>query len=296
MIFVLGGIVTELANKQNIEKLLAENGFSFKKSLGQNFLIDSTVCPAMAAAACNGETGVLEIGPGIGVLTKELSAAAKRVVAIELDERLKPVLNKTLAECGNVKVIFGDALKLDLKNIIKTEFADCTNVAVCANLPYYITSPVIMRLLNQKLPLNNITVMVQKEAAERLCAAVGTRQAGAVTVAVEYFSKAEIVFEVKRSSFLPAPNVDSAVIKLNIRKTPAVKVSDEAAFFRFVKACFLQRRKTMANTLANCLKIDRQTVVSAIEEAGINNTVRAEALKTEELAAVFENLLKKCEF
>ena len=162
-----------LSDIKTIEPLLKKAGFSFKKSLGQNFLIDDTVCPAMAEASCDGETGVLEIGPGIGVLTAELSKVAKRVVAIELDERLKKILPITLADCKNVEVIYGDCMKLDLKEIIKEHFSDCEKVVVCANLPYYITSPIVMMLLESHFPINKIAVMVQKEAADRLCAKVG---------------------------------------------------------------------------------------------------------------------------
>ena len=203
-----------LADVKTIESLLKPAGFDFKKSLGQNFLINEEVCPAMAAAACDENTGVLEIGPGIGVLTVELSKVAKRVVAIELDDRLRKILPKTLADCDNVEVIFGDAMKLNLKEIIAEKFSDCQRVCVCANLPYYITSPIIMMLLESKLPIDNVTVMVQKEAAERLCAEVGSRESGAITVAVNYYAEPEILFEVDRYSFMPPPKVDSSVIKL----------------------------------------------------------------------------------
>ena len=233
-----------LADINTLKSLLSKEGFSFKKSLGQNFLIDPTVCPAMAENSANKNTGVLEIGPGVGVLTRELSQVAKKVVAIELDDRLKKILPKTLGDLDNVEVIFGDAMKLDLKTIIEEHFTDCESVSVCANLPYYITSPIIMMLLEQHLPITSITVMVQKEAAERLCAEVGSRDAGAVTVAVTYYAEKEILFEVDRSSFMPPPNVDSSVIKLNIRENPPIKVADEGKFFKFVKAAFAQRRKT----------------------------------------------------
>ena len=267
-----------LANIKTIESILKKEGFSFKKSLGQNFLIDESVCPAMAESACDSKTGVLEIGPGIGVLTAELSKVAKKVVAIELDERLKKILPKTLAECDNVEVIFGDAMKLDLKAIILEKFADCEKVCVCANLPYYITSPIIMMLLESKLPIDNITVMVQKEAAERLCATVGTRDAGAVTVAVDYYSEAEILFHVGRTSFMPPPNVDSAVIQLKIRENPPIKVDNEEKFFRFVKACFAQRRKTLVNTVSNTLGMDKETLRNALKDLGISETVRSKQL------------------
>lgn len=279
-----------LADIKTIEQILKKEGFSFKKSLGQNFLINPDVCPAMASAAADKNTAVLEIGPGIGVLTKELAKAAGKVVTIELDERLKPVLAKTLAEFGNVKVIFGDAMKLDLHKIISEEFADFKKVTVCANLPYYITSPIIMMLLESHLPIDSVTVMVQKEAAERLAAEVGSREAGAVTVAVNYYATAEILFGVDRDSFMPPPNVDSAVIKLNIRQIPPVKVRDEKRFFAFVKACFAQRRKTLVNTVSNTLHIEKDTIKTILCELGISETVRSEQLNMEQLAQISNNL------
>lgn len=275
---------------KTIEALLKKHGFSFKKSLGQNFLIDSSVCPRMAEFACDKTYGVLEIGPGIGVLTKEVSKLAKRVVAIELDDRLREILPKTLDDCDNVKVIFGDAMKLDLKQIIEENFADCEKVCVCANLPYYITSPIIMMLLESKLPIDNITVMVQKEAAERLCAKVGSRESGAVTVAVDYYAKAEILFPVGRESFMPPPNVDSAVIKLNIRENPPVEVSDEKKFFALVKACFAQRRKTLINTVSNTTNYSKEELRNALIELGLSETVRAEQLTIEQLANLSNKL------
>lgn len=273
-----------LSDINTVRSLLQKNGFTFKKSLGQNFLINPDVCPEMAAAACDKNTGVIEIGPGIGVLTAELSARAKRVVAIELDERLKKILPVTLSECDNVEVKYGDVMKTDLKGLIAEKFADCDRVAVCANLPYYITSPIVMGLLESRLPIDSITVMVQKEAAERLCAEVGTREAGAVSVAVSYYSEPEILFEVKRDSFMPPPKVDSAVIKLNIRNNPPIAVKDEAKFFRLVKASFAQRRKTLVNTLSNTLSIDKEDIKKALSTLGLSETVRGERLTLEELA------------
>jgi len=279
-----------LANVNTIKSLLSAEGFSFKKSLGQNFLINPTVCPKMAENSCNENTGVLEIGPGIGVLTSELAKRAKKVVAIELDDRLKKILPKTLGEFDNVEVIFGDAMKLDLKAIIEEHFADCESVSVCANLPYYITSPIIMMLLESRLPITSITVMVQKEAAQSLCAKVGSRDSGAVTVAVAYYADTEILFSVGRNSFMPAPNVDSAVIKLNILPEPPIKVSDEKKFFKLVKACFAQRRKTLVNTVSNTLGIPKENLKTALSEIGLKETARGEELTLEELAALSEKL------
>lgn len=279
-----------LSDPNTLKHLLSKHGFSFKKSLGQNFLIDSSVCPNMASAACDKSSGVLEIGPGVGVLTAELSKMAKRVVAIELDERLKNILPQTLEGCDNVEVIFGDAMKLDLRKIIEEKFRDCDKVSVCANLPYYITSPIVMMLLESRLPIDSITVMVQKEAAERLCAKVGTRQAGAVTVAVEYYAESEILFQVPRTSFMPSPNVDSAVIKLTIRQNPPISLNDEKAFFKLVKAAFAQRRKTFLNTVSNTMKIEKDKLKSILENLDIEPTVRGEQLTIEQLAEISNNL------
>lgn len=281
-----------LADIKTVEKLLKPLGFSFKKSLGQNFLIDPDVCPAMARESADSNTGVLEIGPGIGVLTVECAKVAKRVVAIELDNRLKPVLEVTLKDYPNAEVVFGDALKLDLNSLIKEKFYDCERVVVCANLPYYITSPLIMKLLESKLPIDSITVMVQKEAAERLCAEVGSREAGAVTVAVAYYAEAQILFDVGRESFMPPPNVDSAVIKLKVLKDCPVKVKDENFFFALVKACFAQRRKTLCNTVANTLKIDKSKIADALSQMGLDTNVRSEQLSFEQLAALSDKLVK----
>lgn len=273
-----------LSDINTVRSLLQKNGFTFKKSLGQNFLINPDVCPAMADAACDKDTGVIEIGPGIGVLTAELSARAKRVIAIELDERLKKILPVTLADCENVEIIYGDVLKTDLKALIAEKFSDCKRVAVCANLPYYITSPIVISLLESKLPIDSITVMVQKEAAERLCAKVGTREAGAVSVAVSYYAEPEILFGVDKGSFMPPPKVDSAVIQLHIRENPPVAVNDESKFFRLVKACFAQRRKTLVNTVSNTLGIDKENIKKALSKLGLSETVRGERLTLEELA------------
>lgn len=279
-----------LSDINTLKSLLNKNGFSFKKSLGQNFLIDSSVCPAMAEAACESNTGVLEIGPGIGVLTYELSKKAKKVVAIELDERLKKLLPITLSDCENVEIIYGDAMKLDLKQIIEEHFADCDSICVCANLPYYITSPIVMMLLESRLPIKSITVMVQLEAAERLCAKVGTRESGAVTVAVNYYAESEILFQVGRESFMPSPNVDSAVIQLKIREKPPIEVKDEKKFFAFTKACFSQRRKTLLNTVSNTLKIDKNALRDTLKQMGLSETVRGEELNMEQLAAIADSL------
>ncbi len=273
-----------LSDIGEIKRILSKHGFTFSKAMGQNFLVNPSVCPRMAElSGADENTGVIEIGPGIGVLTNELCKIARKVVSIELDTRLMPVLEETLAEHENFKVINADVMKVDLHKLIEEEFADM-EVVVCANLPYYITSPIIMKLLEDKLPIKALTVMVQKEAADRLCAEVGSRESGAVTVAVNYYSEAEKLFGVSRGSFMPAPNVDSAVIKLNVAKKPRVDVKDEKLFFRMVKSAFGQRRKTISNSVTSGLSLSKDAFKIACENAGISPTARAEALTLEELA------------
>ncbi len=282
-----------LSDISTIRAVLEKNGFHFSKALGQNFLINPSVCPRMAALSGAADcAGAVEVGPGIGVLTWELSQVAKKVVSIELDKRLLPVLDETLADCDNVKILNADVMKLDLRRMIEEEFPG-GEVAVCANLPYYITSPVIMRLLEERLPVTSITVMVQKEAAERLCAHPGERACGAVSAAVWYYAEPEILFQVSRGSFMPAPNVDSAVIRLRIRRTPPVEVADEPFFFRVVRAAFAQRRKTAVNSIANTLGRSKQAVAVAFDAAGVPQNARAEALTLEGFAALTAGLLQE---
>lgn len=276
----------ELSNIGTIKDILGRHGFTFSKSLGQNFLINPSVCPKMAEqSGAKKGVGVIEVGPGIGVLTCQLAERADRVVAIELDKRLLPVLDETLAEYDNIKIINDDILKIDLKKLIETEFSGM-EVVVCANLPYYITSPVIMKLLEDRLPINALTVMVQKEAAQRICAEVGSRQSGAVTVAVNYYAKPQILFGVSAGSFMPAPKVDSAVIRLDILKEPCVQVEDEGLFFKVVKAAFSQRRKTLSNSLSAGLQISKLTVTNALNRANVPVNYRAEQLTMEQLAKI----------
>lgn len=282
-----------LSDISTIRAVLEKNGFHFSKALGQNFLINPSVCPRMAALSGAADcAGAVEVGPGIGVLTWELSQVAKKVVSIELDKRLLPVLDETLADCDNVKILNADVMKLDLRRMIEEEFSG-GEVAVCANLPYYITSPVIMRLLEERLPVTSITVMVQKEAAERLCAHPGERACGAVSAAVWYYAEPEILFQVSRGSFMPAPNVDSAVIRLRIRRTPPVEVAEEPFFFRVVRAAFAQRRKTAVNSIANTLGRSKQAVAAAFDAAGVPQNARAEALTLEDFAALAAGLLQE---
>ena len=278
-----------LSNIGVIKDILFRHGFTFSKKLGQNFLVNPSVCPKIAELgnAMLGY-GILEIGPGIGVLTNELAKRADKVVAVEIDKRLIPVLDETLSEYANVKVINSDILELDLRGLIAEEFSGL-KVAVCANLPYYITSPILMRLLESRLPISSITAMVQKEAGVRLCAPLGTREAGAVTVAVNYFSEAKILFDVSRGSFMPSPNVDSCVVRFDIRdKTP--KTLDEEFFFRVVRGMFSQRRKTLVNCVSGSLGIDKQAVAAAADRSGISASVRPESLNMQQMISFSDSL------
>lgn len=281
-----------LTNIKFIKDLLSKYGFTFSKGLGQNFLINPSVCPEMAKKSGCENIGVIEIGPGMGVLTTELCKTAKKVIAIEVDNRLKPVLDVTLAEFDNVSIIFGDAMKLDLNEIIKKEFGDMP-VVICANLPYYITSPIIMKLLESELPIESITVMVQKEAAQRLCAKVGTRDCGAVTAAVSFYAKAEKLFDVSRGSFMPSPNVDSSVIKLDLTKRQPIKVNNKKAMFKIIRAGFNQRRKTLTNSLSSGLGISKTDISSALESCGLKPTARAEELTLDNFAKLSDLLFKE---
>lgn len=279
-------------SKTELKSLLESEGFTFKKSLGQNFITDPSVCPRMAQSAADKDTGIIEIGPGAGVLTCCLCEAAKKVVAIEIDERLKPVLDKTLSGYDNVKVIFADVLKTDLNALISQEFSDCKRVNICANLPYYITSPILMGILSSKPDIESVTAMVQKEAALRICAEVGTRAAGAVTAAVDYLSDAEILFDVNKECFLPMPKVDSAVIRLTLRKEPKVKVLNEEMFFKTAKACFAQRRKTLLNTVSSTLGIDKNELRRILAVMNLSESVRGENLTLEQLARLSDEIFK----
>ena len=255
-----------LSNIGTIKDILNRHGFAFSKSLGQNFLINPSVCPRIAEEGnARKGFGIIEIGTGIGVLTAELAKRADKVVAVEIDTRLEPVLKETLAEFSNVQVIYQDVLKVDLRELIAQEFAGL-EVAVCANLPYYITSPIIMSLLEARLPIKSITVMVQKEAAVRICAEPGTRDVGAVSLAVRYFSTPKLLFHVSRGSFMPAPNVDSCVIRLDVKEKTPEQVRDEKFFFRLVRAGFSQRRKTLVNPVSSGLGVSKETVREALEE------------------------------
>lgn len=279
-----------LTNISVVKDILSRHGFTFSKALGQNFIINPSVCPRIAEEGnAKSGFGVIEIGTGIGVLTAELARRADKVVAIEIDDRLLPILEETLAEFDNVKIVNADVMEVDLHKLIAEEFGGM-EVAVCANLPYYITSPIIMMLLESRLPISSITVMVQKEAGVRLTAKMGTRDVGAVTAAVRYFSEPKLLFNVSRGSFMPAPNVDSCVIRLDVLNESRDDVKNEKFFFKVVRGAFSQRRKTLANSLSSSMGIEKSVVYDAIKSAGLAETVRPEQLSMEDFISVANTL------
>ena len=280
--------VPNLTDMSTIRDLCARHNFELSKGFGQNFIINPGICPRIAeAAGITAGWGALEVGPGIGVLTEQLCKRADKVVSVEVDKRLPPILDETMAVYDNFKLVLEDVLKVDLRALLAEEFGD-KPVAVCANLPYYITSPILMRLLEEKLPIRNITVMVQKEAAQRLCAAPGTREAGAISYAVAYYAEPKLLFSVQPGSFYPAPKVTSAVIRLDVRETPPVQVpnGDEAAFFALIRAAFSQRRKTAANAISNGLHLPKAAVMQSLTDAGLSATARPEQLTLQDYCAL----------
>ena len=280
----------QLTDEKTVKQILARHGIVLSKARGQNFLINPTVCPRMAhASGATKEDGVLEIGPGVGVLTAELAKVAGKVVTVEVDKGLPPVLAETLADFDNITLIEGDILKINIKELLETHFAGM-KVMVCANLPYYITTDILMMLLESGLPFESITVMVQKEFAARMCAPVGSRESGAITVGAAYRAKCERIFTVSGGSFLPPPKVDSTVMRLTPYKEPPVAVENEPFFFKMIKAGFNQRRKTMVNSLNAGMSISKETITAALEQCGLSATTRIEQLNLEQLAALSNTL------
>lgn len=284
----------DIATPIRTKEILEKHGFSFKKSLGQNFLIDPNILRNITKyAELTEEHGAIEIGPGIGALTENLARASKKVVAYEIDQRLFPILDDTLAPYDNVKIIHNDVLKADVGQMIEEEFAGVNDIMVVANLPYYVTTPIIMKLLEEHLPIRGLVVMLQKEVAERISAKPGTKEYGSLSIAIQYFTRAEVVMIVPKTVFMPQPNVDSAVIRLLKRDEPAVKVKDESFFFTITRLSFAQRRKTLLNNLTNGLpngKEKKESIVHALDRAGIDPTRRGETLSLEEFACLSDEL------
>ncbi len=274
-----------LSNLGVIKEILKDHGLFLTKSLGQNFLINPFVCPRIAELGGAKDSFVLEVGAGIGVLTKELSKLAKKVCSVEIDKRLIPILNDTLSEFDNIEIISEDILNLDLEKLLK-EKANGMNIKVCANLPYYITSPILMHILESKLPIESITVMVQKEAAKRICAKPGTRDCGSISLAVSYYSTPKLLFNVSRGSFYPKPNVDSAVIKLDINKVKPVNVYSEKDFFELIKAAFSQRRKVLINPVSKLWNVSKKELKKKLISLDIDPSARAEQLSLKQFADI----------
>lgn len=280
-----------LGNPSKTSEILNKFGLTAQKRYGQNFLIDSNILEKIVASAgITEEDTVLEIGPGIGTLTQHLAEAAKKVICVEIDKNMIPVLEYTLADFENVTVINQDILKADIVNILKENGAESAKVV--ANLPYYITTPIIMELLEKDLPIESITVMIQKEVAERMQTGPGSKDYGALSLAVAFYSKAEVKMTVSPNCFIPRPNVDSAVIRLDKLKEPAVKVKNRAEMFRIIKGAFEQRRKTLTNALSHssAYKTDKKNIENALLEMGKNINIRGEELTLEEFARLSDIL------
>ncbi|WP_026574042.1 16S rRNA (adenine(1518)-N(6)/adenine(1519)-N(6))-dimethyltransferase RsmA [Bacillus sp. UNC438CL73TsuS30] len=284
----------DIATPVRTRAILEKYGFSFKKSLGQNFLIDTNILRKIVEFAnITEDTGTIEIGPGIGALTEQLARRSKKVVAFEIDQRLLPILKDTLDPYSNVKVIHQDVLKADVKEVIKDEFQTIDDLMVVANLPYYVTTPIIMKILEEHLPIRGIVVMLQKEVADRISASPGTKDYGSLSIAVQYYTEAETVMIVPKTVFVPQPNVDSAVIRLTRRTTPAVTVKDEGFFFQVTRASFAQRRKTLLNNLTSQLpdgKQKKEQILEALGGCGIDPTRRGETLSLEEFGRLCDAL------
>lgn len=287
--------MAELGNPSSTLEIIKKYNFNFRKDYGQNFLIDSNILQKIVeSAGVTKEDMVLEIGPGIGSMTQYLCEAARKVVAVEIDKELIPILSDTLSSYDNVEVINNDILKLDLEALVQ-EKNNGKPIKVVANLPYYITTPIIMGLFEKKVPIESITVMVQKEVADRMQVGPGTKDYGALSLAVQYYSKPEIMVNVPPSCFIPQPKVGSAVIKLSRYEDMPVRVKDEKLLFRVIRAAFNQRRKTLVNSLKNSseLSYDKEIIEGAIKELGLSATIRGEALTLEEFAKLSDCLYDK---
>jgi 16S rRNA (adenine1518-N6/adenine1519-N6)-dimethyltransferase len=284
----------DIATPLRTRAILEKYGFSFKKSLGQNFLIDTNILKRIVDFAnIGGNTGAIEIGPGIGALTEQLARVSKKVVAFEIDQRLLPILKETLSPYENVKVIHKDVLEADVQGVMEEEFEGIGDIMVVANLPYYVTTPIIMKLLEEGLPIRGIVVMLQKEVADRISAKPGTKDYGSLSIAVQYYTEAETVMIVPKTVFVPQPNVDSAVIRLTKREQPAVSVKSESFFFQVTKASFAQRRKTILNNLTSQLpngKEKKEEILQALEKSGIDPSRRGETLSLEEFGRLSDEL------
>ncbi|PAD19705.1 16S rRNA (adenine(1518)-N(6)/adenine(1519)-N(6))-dimethyltransferase RsmA [Terribacillus saccharophilus] len=284
-----------IATPTRTKELLKKYNFSFKKSLGQNFLIDTNILRNIIHhAGIKEDVGAIEIGPGMGALTEQLAISAKKVLAFEIDQRLLPILEDTLSPYDNVKVVNEDILKADVEQELQQYFGD-QKVKIVANLPYYITTPILMNLLTRNLPISSITVMIQKEVADRMAASPNTKSYGSLSLAVQYYTEAAVVMTVPKTAFMPQPNVDSAVLHLAVRSEPPVHVEDEKFFFNLIQASFGQRRKTLRNNLNRHFssRFSKEELEEIMNEAGIDGTRRGESLSMEEFAALANTFTAK---
>jgi 16S rRNA (adenine1518-N6/adenine1519-N6)-dimethyltransferase len=284
----------DIATPIRTKEILNKYGFSFKKSLGQNFLIDPNILRNIVSHAnLTKESGAIEVGPGIGALTEHLARAAKKVVSFEIDQRLLPVLEDTLSSYDNVNIVHSDILKADIEKVIKEEMEGIKDIMVVANLPYYVTTPILLKLLNDRLPIRGFVVMMQKEVADRITAKPGTKEYGSLSIAIQYYVTAEVAMVVPKTVFMPQPNVDSAVIRLIKHDEPPVKVLDEDFLFKVTRASFAQRRKTILNNLQSGLpsgKEKKQLILDALEKVNVEPTRRGETLSIEEFGKLADAL------
>jgi 16S rRNA (adenine1518-N6/adenine1519-N6)-dimethyltransferase len=284
----------DIATPLRTKEILGKYGFSFKKSLGQNFLIDPNILRNITEhAGLSKDTAAIEIGPGIGALTEHLARTSGKVVAFEIDQRLIPILGDTLSPYDNVKIINKDILEADVKSIIQEEFEGYDDIMVVANLPYYVTTPIILKLLMERLPIRGICVMLQKEVGDRISAKPGKKEYGSLSIAIQYYTEAEMVMTVPKTVFMPQPNVDSAVIRLTKREQPPVEVIDEDFFFTVTRSSFAQRRKTILNNLTSQLpagKEKKEYILEALSKAGVEPSRRGETLSIQEFGALSDAL------
>ncbi|KGR76562.1 16S rRNA (adenine(1518)-N(6)/adenine(1519)-N(6))-dimethyltransferase RsmA [Ureibacillus manganicus] len=284
----------DIATPIRTKEILNKYGFSFKKSLGQNFIIDPNILRNIVHHAnLSEESGAIEVGPGIGALTEHLARAAKKVIAFEIDQRLLPVLEDTLSPYENVTVIHSDILKADVRTVLKQEMPNLEDVMVVANLPYYVTTPILIKLLTENLPIRGLVVMMQKEVADRITAKPGTKEYGSLSIAIQYYGTAEVAMIVPKTVFMPQPNVDSAVIRIIKHNEPPVQVISEDFFFEVTRASFAQRRKTILNNLQSGLshgKEKKQDIIDALESCGIEPSRRGETLSIVEFGKLADSL------
>ncbi|MFB4161963.1 16S rRNA (adenine(1518)-N(6)/adenine(1519)-N(6))-dimethyltransferase RsmA [Geomicrobium sp. JSM 1781026] len=280
----------EIATPTRTKEIVERYNLKAKKSLGQNFMVDAQLLSKMVDhTGLTERDGVIEVGPGIGALTEQLAKRAKKVIAYEIDQRLLPVLDDTLSSYDNVDIRHEDFLKADLTEVFKKDFSDVDNVYAAGNLPYYVTTPILMRFLEERLPIETLTVLIQKEVGDRLAAKPSTKSYGSLSIAAQYYAETEVISAVPPQAFMPRPNVDSSIITFRIRKEKAVQVNDEAFFFKCIRASFAQRRKTLRNNLNHWLG-DKERVTEALERSEIDGARRAETLSIQEFGKLADAL------